>query len=195
MDFKLRMFRRHLHRHGFNRQRPPRKLKFWPCIDNPHSTTQSDHKDEPHPHADSERIEMVRHGCPSHTFDRKSRVSREPTWDTSTRSQSGAYDPEAGRTTFKVEDKGRTAGHYSGIRKRWSGQVHSCRWVIFRAGDCLKLILANLALSLQQTSGQSLGRTARIGLLDLDIFGPSVPKLMGLEGHEPEMTPGTLDLN
>ena len=57
-----------------------------------------------------------------------------------------------------------------------------------------KLIPANLALSLQQTSGQSLGRTARIGLLDLDIFGPSVPKLMGLEGHEPEMTPGTLDL-
>lgn len=53
---------------------------------------------------------------------------------------------------------------------------------------------ANLALSLQQTSGHSLGRTARIGLLDLDIFGPSVPKLMGLEGHEPEMTPGTLDL-
>lgn len=51
-------------------------------------------------------------------------------------------------------------------------------------------ILANLALSLQQTSGDKLGRTARVGLLDLDIFGPSVPKLMGLEGHEPEMTKG-----
>lgn len=35
-----------------------------------------------------------------------------------------------------------------------------------------------------------MGRTARVGLLDLDIFGPSVPKLMGLEGHEPEMTKG-----
>jgi len=56
-----------------------------------------------------------------------------------------------------------------------------------------KLIPANLALSLQQTSGESLGRTARIGLLDLDIFGPSVPKLMGLEGHEPDMSKGKLD--
>jgi len=56
-----------------------------------------------------------------------------------------------------------------------------------------KLISANLALSLQQTSGESLGRTARIGLLDLDIFGPSVPKLMGLEGHEPDMSKGKLD--
>jgi Mrp family chromosome partitioning ATPase len=56
-----------------------------------------------------------------------------------------------------------------------------------------KLISANLALSLQQTSGESLGRIARIGLLDLDIFGPSVPKLMGLEGHEPDMSKGKLD--
>jgi Mrp family chromosome partitioning ATPase len=52
------------------------------------------------------------------------------------------------------------------------------------------LMIANLALSLQQTSGDSLGRTARVGLLDLDIFGPSVPKLMGLEGHEPDMSLG-----
>jgi Mrp family chromosome partitioning ATPase len=57
----------------------------------------------------------------------------------------------------------------------------------------MKLISANLALSLQQTSRESLGRTARIGLLDLDIFGPSVPKLMGLEGHEPDMSKGKLD--
>jgi Mrp family chromosome partitioning ATPase len=32
---------------------------------------------------------------------------------------------------------------------------------------------------------------ARIGVLDLDVFGPSVPKLMGLEDvTEPELTPG-----
>jgi Mrp family chromosome partitioning ATPase len=31
----------------------------------------------------------------------------------------------------------------------------------------------------------------RVGLLDLDIFGPSIPKLMGLEGvGEPYLTPG-----
>jgi len=33
--------------------------------------------------------------------------------------------------------------------------------------------------------------SSRVGLLDLDIFGPSVPKLMGLEDvGEPELTRG-----
>ncbi|KLT44477.1 P-loop containing nucleoside triphosphate hydrolase protein [Cutaneotrichosporon oleaginosum] len=41
-------------------------------------------------------------------------------------------------------------------------------------------VAANLALALAHTS--PLGRAPRVGLLDLDIFGPSVPKLMGLEG-------------
>lgn len=36
-------------------------------------------------------------------------------------------------------------------------------------------------------------RNLRVGLLDLDIFGPSVPKLMGLEdADEPRTTDGTL---
>ena len=49
--------------------------------------------------------------------------------------------------------------------------------------------IANLALSLLSTS--TLARAPRIGLLDLDIFGPSVPKLMGLENAgDPELTPG-----
>jgi ATP-binding protein involved in chromosome partitioning len=31
----------------------------------------------------------------------------------------------------------------------------------------------------------------RVGILDLDVFGPSTPKLMGLEGaEEPELTSG-----
>ncbi|OCF46059.1 MRP family ATP-binding protein [Kwoniella heveanensis CBS 569] len=48
-------------------------------------------------------------------------------------------------------------------------------------------VAANLALSLLQTS--TLSRPARIGLLDLDIFGPSVPKLMGLENAgDPELS-------
>ncbi|CAD6571263.1 MAG: hypothetical protein CYPHOPRED_004371 [Cyphobasidiales sp. Tagirdzhanova-0007] len=43
----------------------------------------------------------------------------------------------------------------------------------------------NLALALFQTAEAS----KRIGLLDLDIFGPSVPKLMGLDkSGEPELT-------
>lgn len=31
----------------------------------------------------------------------------------------------------------------------------------------------------------------RVGVLDLDIFGPSIPKLMGLDrAEEPNLTPG-----
>lgn len=50
------------------------------------------------------------------------------------------------------------------------------------------VIIANLALALAIAEPR-----ARIGLLDLDVFGPSVPKLMGLEDmEEPELTNGTL---
>lgn len=47
--------------------------------------------------------------------------------------------------------------------------------------------IVNLALSLLQTG--TLHRPPRIGLLDLDIFGPSIPKLMGLEkAGDPELS-------
>lgn len=46
-------------------------------------------------------------------------------------------------------------------------------------------LAVNLAAALSQVSGGS----KRVGLLDLDIFGPSVPKLMGLDSAgEPELT-------
>jgi len=46
-------------------------------------------------------------------------------------------------------------------------------------------VSANLALALAQTAGQP----KRVGLLDLDIFGPSVPKLMGLDdAGEPDLS-------
>jgi Mrp family chromosome partitioning ATPase len=47
--------------------------------------------------------------------------------------------------------------------------------------------IANLALSLLQTAPPSTKGT-KVGLLDLDIFGPSVPKLFGLEGLEPDLS-------
>ncbi|KAK4057684.1 hypothetical protein OIO90_001332 [Microbotryomycetes sp. JL221] len=49
----------------------------------------------------------------------------------------------------------------------------------------------NLALALSKLSSDVThqGRRLRVGLLDLDIFGPSIPKLMGLEGvGEPNLT-------
>lgn len=39
-------------------------------------------------------------------------------------------------------------------------------------------------------------RRPRVGLLDLDIFGPSIPKLMGLESAEkPNLTSGMFTLH
>ncbi|KAF8318290.1 P-loop containing nucleoside triphosphate hydrolase protein [Cantharellus anzutake] len=50
-------------------------------------------------------------------------------------------------------------------------------------------VATNLALALAMTAQTSHGRSLRVGLLDLDIFGPSIPKLMGLENSsEPELT-------
>ncbi|GAA5924563.1 hypothetical protein JCM1841_003422 [Sporobolomyces salmonicolor] len=51
-------------------------------------------------------------------------------------------------------------------------------------------VAVNLALSLSALSPEATGATRpRVGLLDLDIFGPSIPKLMGLEGvGEPYLT-------
>ena len=45
------------------------------------------------------------------------------------------------------------------------------------------------ALAMRHDGNQ---RRARVGILDLDIFGPSIPKLMGLERtDEPRVTEGT----
>ncbi|WFD42569.1 hypothetical protein MPSI1_001215 [Malassezia psittaci] len=50
-------------------------------------------------------------------------------------------------------------------------------------------VAVNLALGLAATSTEVLNRKARVGLLDLDIYGPSLPKLMHLEDlGEPELT-------
>jgi len=43
-------------------------------------------------------------------------------------------------------------------------------------------VAANLAFSLAQNSPY------KVGLLDADIYGPSQPKMMGLEGYKPEFT-------
>ncbi|GAA5923067.1 Mrp/NBP35 family ATP-binding protein [Sporobolomyces koalae] len=52
-------------------------------------------------------------------------------------------------------------------------------------------VAVNLALALSSVDSQVTGRqdAPRVGVLDLDIFGPSIPKLMGLEGvGEPYLT-------
>lgn len=57
-------------------------------------------------------------------------------------------------------------------------------------------VAVNLALGLAATSSEVLGRRARVGLLDLDIYGPSIPKLMHLEDMgEPELSKRTWKVN
>ncbi|KAL6304486.1 P-loop containing nucleoside triphosphate hydrolase protein [Sparassis latifolia] len=50
-------------------------------------------------------------------------------------------------------------------------------------------VAVNLAFSLAMSKNSGLSGRPRVGILDLDIFGPSVPKLMGLESaNEPLLT-------
>lgn len=50
-------------------------------------------------------------------------------------------------------------------------------------------VAVNLALALAKQKPSTLGRRLRVGVLDLDIFGPSVPTLMRLQhADEPSLT-------
>ena len=50
----------------------------------------------------------------------------------------------------------------------------------------------NLAFSLALNPKNAPHPRPRVGVLDLDIFGPSIPKLMALENaDEPELTEGS----
>ncbi|KAF9244273.1 P-loop containing nucleoside triphosphate hydrolase protein [Melanogaster broomeanus] len=50
-------------------------------------------------------------------------------------------------------------------------------------------VAVNLAFALAMQNSSSIGRRLRVGILDLDIFGPSVPTLMGLQhSDEPPLT-------
>lgn len=67
--------------------------------------------------------------------------------------------------------------------------VSSCK-----GGVGKSTVSANLALALLNNPPEGAARKPRVGLLDLDIFGPSVPKLFGLdkEGMTAEVTEGQL---
>ena len=55
---------------------------------------------------------------------------------------------------------------------------------------CYHCILVNLAFALALRRNDE-GRRLCVGILDLDIFGPSIPTLMGLQNNpEPSLTPG-----
>ncbi|GFZ50072.1 Iron-sulfur protein IND1 [Saitozyma sp. JCM 24511] len=65
------------------------------------------------------------------------------------------------------------------VKSKIRGVKHIVVVASGKGGVGKSTVAANLALAMLQTS--PLGRPANVGLLDLDIFGPSVPKIMGLE--------------
>jgi len=79
------------------------------------------------------------------------------------------------------------------VQKRPIPNVHKVLAVASGKGGVGKSTVAvNLALALALHRDASVPRRRRVGILDLDIFGPSVPTLMGLQNSEdPQLTPGT----
>ncbi len=66
-------------------------------------------------------------------------------------------------------------------------RVHQKLLVLSGKGGVGKsTVAANLAVALAATGSQ-------VGLLDVDIHGPSIPKLLGLEGQQPQMNNGVLE--
>jgi len=69
-----------------------------------------------------------------------------------------------------------------------AGIVYSCLYA--HALKLISLLPVNLAFGLSLLQNEE-SRRLRVGILDLDIFGPSVPTLMGLQNSgEPELTSG-----
>lgn len=55
--------------------------------------------------------------------------------------------------------------------------------------DKPRALVVNLAFALSLRKNKQTNASLRVGILDLDIFGPSIPTLMGLRNvGEPELT-------
>jgi hypothetical protein len=104
--------------------------------------------------------------------------------------------PESSPTSSKETNPECQESVGSGERKRWCRKEYH-RWCVhilsfqFRyARRAIHCIIVNLAFALALRRNDE-GRRLCVGILDLDIFGPSIPTLMGLQNNpEPSLTPG-----
>lgn len=75
------------------------------------------------------------------------------------------------------------------LGQRWCRQVHNGRRVPqlwFYSSPTIQLILdpgaVNIAVALANRKNNT-GQTLQVGLLDADVYGPSIPQLMNLHGR------------
>lgn len=109
--------------------------------------------------------------------------------------QSSSPDAPSGRTDPKETRTTRRKGSRSCQWKGWCWEEHGRRLATsslpVRTSAHELSYPVNLAFTLAMRKRPSLGRRLRVGILDLDIFGPSVPTLMGLQhADEPALTSG-----
>ena len=110
--------------------------------------------------------------------------------------KSSSADAPAGRTNPKETHTTRLKSPRSRQRQGRRREEHHRRFA--RHVSRLRVVCSctpshpvNLAFALAMRKPSSLGRRLRVGILDLDIFGPSVPTLMGLQhSDEPALTSG-----
>ena len=86
-----------------------------------------------------------------------------------------------GQTAEPATPKGAPGGAPSMTGKDVPGVKHIIAVASGKGGVGKSTVAVNLAVELARTG-------ARVGLMDSDVYGPSVPKMLGLEGERPQAT-------
>ncbi len=84
------------------------------------------------------------------------------------------------RETKKMDPGERQAQQRAAVARRMSQVKRKVMVLSGKGGVGKSTVAVNLAIAAGQAG-------IRTGLLDIDIHGPSIPKLLGLEGHRPDV--------
>jgi hypothetical protein len=109
-----------------------------------------------------------------------------------TQASTSAPDAQKRRADSKTRYRECRQSASSCKRERRCWEEYNSAWVCTRI-PCLNVshlwLLVNLAFALALRKHPKTNNPLRVGILDLDIFGPSMPTLMGLQkAGEPDLT-------